>query len=103
MTLSSIITSSIYADYTIQGSSIVSSSPVMHVSDSTVKINGSLVLNGVDVGSFMEDLSSTLTIVKRDLKIEEKYPRLKELYNEYHTLLEHYKLLEEIKGSSSDY
>lgn len=64
----------------------------------TVKVKGNLDLNGVDVGSALADIMTTLLVVKRDLKMEERYPKIKEAYDAYHKLLEDYKLIDMMKG-----
>jgi len=64
----------------------------------TVSIKGTLDLNGVDVGSALADIMATLNVIKRDLKMEERYPKIKEAYDAYHKLLEDYKLIDMMKG-----
>lgn len=65
---------------------------------STVKVKGNLDLNGVDVGSALADIMSTLLIVKRDLKMEDRYPKIKEAYDAYNKILEDYRLIDIMKG-----
>jgi hypothetical protein len=80
-----------------------SHNPVIVVSQdtattSTLRVHGNLDLNGVDVGSALADIMSTLLVVKRDLKMEERYPKIKEAYDAYHKILENYKLIDMMKG-----
>jgi len=71
----------------------------MHVKNSTVEIHGTLVLDGVNVNSVIDDISKMLGVIKRDTKFEEKYPKLKQLYEEYNRTLEYYKTIEILKGN----
>ena len=80
-----------------------SHNPVMVISDqenknATVSVKGKLDLNGVDVGSALTDIMETLMIVKRDLKMEERYPKLKEAHDHYQKILEDYRLIDMMKG-----
>lgn len=74
--------------------------PVMVVSNSeaSLKVNGTFDLNGVDVGSALADIMATLNVIKRDLDMEKRYPKLKEAYDHYHKILEDYKLIDMMKG-----
>ena len=65
---------------------------------STLKVKGTLDLNGMDVGGALTDIMETLMVVKRDLKMEERYPKLKEAYDHYHKILDDYKLIDMMKG-----
>lgn len=80
-----------------------SHNPVMIVSDAgtknaNVSVKGTLDLNGIDVGSALTDIMSTLAVVKRDLKMEERYPKLKEAHDHYQKILEDYRLIDMMKG-----
>jgi hypothetical protein len=74
--------------------------PAIVVSDNdrTVSVKGTLDLNGIDVGSALADIMATLNVIKRDLKMESRYPKLKEAYDHYHKILEDYKLIDMMKG-----
>lgn len=74
--------------------------PVMVVSNaqSSISVTGSFNLNGVDVGGALADIMATLTVIKRDLDMEKRYPKLKEAYDAYNKILEDYKLIDMMKG-----
>lgn len=65
----------------------------------TVAIDGSLIVNGRDVMQEINEMRDALLLLKRDVDMELKYPRLKELKDEYELALEKYKTFETIKES----
>lgn len=77
-----------------------SHNPVMVVSnaESSLSVKGTFDLNGVDVGSALTDIMETLNVIKRDLDMEKRYPKLKEAYDHYHKILDDYKLIDMMKG-----
>ncbi len=80
-----------------------------NLADSAITINGGpngsmqvdvpLIVNGRDVMKELDEMRDALLLLKRDIKMEEKYPRLKELKDEYEQALEKYKTFETIKES----
>ncbi len=69
-------------------------------------VNGSmtvdvpLVVNGRDVMKELDEMRDSLLLLKRDVDMEVKYPRLRELKDEYERALEKYKTFDAIKDSS---
>ena len=102
--LTNVATSTI-TNATINNSGILtfpssSHDPVMVVSNtnSSISVKGTFDLNGVDVGGVLTDIMATLKVIKRDLDMEKRYPKLKEAYDHYHKILEDYKLIDMMKG-----
>ena len=58
-----------------------------------------LVVNGRDVMKELDEMRDALLLLKRDVDIESKYPKLKELKDAYEAQLEKYKTFEAIKES----
>ena len=79
--------------YQNQWSSIVPSSAIVNpAKNSILNINGNtnkvevktaLEVNGRDIINELDEIKATLLIVTRDKKLEEKYPELKEAYDNY--------------------
>jgi hypothetical protein len=80
-----------------------------NLADSAITINGGpngsmkvdvpLVVNGRDIVKEIDEMRDALLLLKRDVDMEAKYPRLKELKDEYERALEKYKTFEAIKES----
>jgi hypothetical protein len=81
---------SISAKNTFTGSYITSTS----LSDSAITINGDpkngsvridvpLIVNGRDVMKELDEMRDALLLLKRDVNLEEKYPELKQAYDDY--------------------
>lgn len=51
--------------------------------NNTVSIDMPLIVNGRDIMSEIDEIKAALLIVGRDVKLEEKYPELKEAYDNY--------------------
>ncbi len=87
------------------------SSPVIttsSLSNSAITINGDpnsgsmrvdvpLIVNGRDIVKELDEMRDVLLLLKRDVDMEAKYPRLKELKDEYEQALEKYKTFEALK------
>jgi hypothetical protein len=58
-----------------------------------------LEVQGRDVLKELDEMRDALLLLKRDVDLEEKYPRLKELKDEYEATLAKYKTFETIKNS----
>lgn len=79
------------------------------IADAKVRINGGedgkmqvdvpLIVHGRDVMKEIDEMRDALLLLKRDVDMEAKYPRLKELKDEYERALEKYKTFEAIKES----
>ena len=98
-------------DTTISNSNFTSStiSTTTRLGDSKVTIDGSangsmrvdvpLLVNGRDVMKEIDEMRDALLLLKRDVDMEAKYPRLKELKDAYERQLEKYKTFDTLKGS----
>jgi hypothetical protein len=64
----------------------------------TLEVKGNVVINGQDLEERLSTIETVLYIPTRDVKLEAKYPKLKELYLEYMKELGKYKTWESIKG-----
>jgi hypothetical protein len=80
------------------------------IADSAITINGDpingsvsidvpLKVNGRDIVKEIDEMRDALLLLKRDVDMEAKYPRLKEIKDEYERALEKYKTFETIKES----
>ena len=67
--------------------------PALTVNDSAPN----LIIDGRDVLAELDEMRDALLLLKRDVDMEAKYPRLKELKDEYKRTLEKYKTFEALK------
>ena len=67
------------------------------VSDSVTTITTPLVVNGRDVMREIDEMRDALLLLKRDVDMEARYPKLKELKDAYERQLEKYKTFEALK------
>ena len=67
-----------------------------------LEVKGRLVLNGLDLEERLNTIEKVLQIPERDVKLEAKHPKLKELYDEYINALGKYRTFEAIKGTDND-
>ncbi len=67
--------------------------------EALVQITGKIKWNGEDLEERLERIESMLHIPTRDVILEEKYQKLKRLWDEYRTTLEEYKTWERLKDS----
>ena len=67
--------------------------------DGSMRVDVPLVVDGRDVMKEIDEMRDALLLLKRDVDMEEKYPRLKELKDEYEAQLEKYKTFDAIKES----
>ena len=65
----------------------------------SMQVDVPLVVNGRDVMKELDEMRDAMLLLKRDVDMEAKYPRLKELKDEYERALEKYKTFEAIKES----
>ena len=80
-----------------------------NLGDSKVRIDGGengsmrvdvpLVVNGRDVMKELDEMRDVMLLLKRDVDMEAKYPRLRELKDEYERALEKYKTFDTLKES----
>ena len=80
------------------------------IADSAITINGNpdngsmrvdvpLYVKGRDIMKELDEMRDALLLLKRHVDMEEKYPRLKELKDEYERTLEKYQTFETLKNS----
>jgi len=65
--------------------------------DVTVHVDGKLEVQGRDVMKELDEMRDALLLLKRDVDIEAKYPKLRELKDAYESQLEKYKTFEALK------
>jgi len=65
--------------------------------DTTLKVDGTLEVNGRHVMREIDEMRDALLLLKRDVDMEAKYPKLKELKDAYEAQLEKYKTFEALK------
>jgi hypothetical protein len=70
-----------------------------HTDPTVTKINTPLLVNDRDILKELDEMRDALLLLKRDVNMEEKHPRLKELKDQYEQALEKYKTFEAIKDS----
>jgi hypothetical protein len=67
--------------------------------DRIVNITSALTVNGRDVMREIDEMRDALLLLKRDVDMESKYPRLKELKDAYEQELAKYKTFDTLKES----
>ena len=65
----------------------------------SMRVDVPLVVNGRDVMKEIDEMRDALLLLKRDVDMEAKYPKLKALKDEYERALEKYTTFETIKES----
>ena len=65
----------------------------------SMRVDVPLIVNGRDVMKELDEMRDALLLLKRDVDMESKYPRLKEIKDEYEAALAKYKTFEAIKES----
>jgi len=65
----------------------------------SMRVDVPLIVNGRDVIKELDEMRDSLLLLKRDVDMEAKYPRLKELKDEYAAALEKYKTFDALKDS----
>ncbi len=73
-----------------------SNTPITKV-DSSLIVNGPIKMNGLDLEERLSTIEKVLNIPTRDATMEEKYPKLKAIYEQYVYELEKYKTWQRIK------
>lgn len=64
----------------------------------TLEVNGNIVMNGMDLDERLKTIEKVLCIPQRDVTMEHKHPKLKQLYEQYMHELEKYKTWDRVKG-----
>jgi hypothetical protein len=65
----------------------------------TLEVKGSVRINGQDLEDRLERIETLLHIPTRDVTLEEKYPKLKKLWEEYNKELAKYRTWDKLKDS----
>ena len=65
----------------------------------SMRVDVPLLVDGRDVMKELDEMRDALLLLKRDVDMEAKYPRLKELKDEYKGALEKYTTFDTLKGS----
>jgi hypothetical protein len=63
----------------------------------TMQIDIPLVVQGRDILAELDEMRDALLLIKRDVDMEAKYPRLKEIKDEYEAQLAKYKTFDILK------
>ena len=74
--------------------------PKIHIDggeNGSMRVDVPLIVNGRDVVKELDDMRDALLLLKRDVDMEAKYPKLKELKDAYKAQLEKYKTFEALK------
>jgi hypothetical protein len=64
-----------------------------------LEVKGRMIINGIDLDERLSTIEKLLHIPTRDVKLEEKYEKLRILSNQYKQALEEYKTWERLKNS----
>ena len=67
----------------------------------TLEVKGNMVINGRDLEERLITIEKVLQIPERDVILEAKHPKLKELYDAYINALGKYRTFEAIKGEDN--
>jgi hypothetical protein len=67
--------------------------------DPALEVTGKITWNGEDLHTRLERIESMLRIPTRDVIMEEKYKKLKELWEQYNKALAEYKTWERLRDS----
>lgn len=68
-------------------------------SSSTLEVKGRVTINGRDLEERLNTIEKVLAIPEKDVILEKKHPKLKQLYDDYIAALGKYRTFEAIKDS----
>lgn len=89
-----------YAGSTISTTSLADSKITINGGENgSMRVDVPLIVNGRDVMKELDEMRDVLLLLKRDVDMEAKYPKLKKLKDEYERALEMYQTFETIKES----
>ena len=71
---------------------------VANQNPASLEVKGKMIINGKDLEERLDTIEKVLQIPERDVKLEQKHPKLKKLYDEYINALGKYRTWEAIKG-----
>jgi hypothetical protein len=97
-TLNSGITTGAIASGTNYGSITIRDD--VNIAAKAMQIDIPLVVQGRDVMKELDELRDSMLLLKRDVDMEAKYPKLKELKDAYESQLAKYKTFDAIKESN---
>ena len=82
----------------------MANNPVVTIREksTTLEVKGNMVINGRDLEERLDTIEKVLMIPERDVKLEEKYPKLKKMYDEYIKELAKARMWESLKGTEND-
>lgn len=63
-----------------------------------LEVKGKVIMNGMDLDERLKTIEKVLCIPQRDVTMEHKHPKLKQLYEQYMHELEKYKTWDRVKG-----
>lgn len=66
--------------------------------EATLDVNGTVKINGIDLDERLRTIEKVLNIPTRDVIMENKYPKLKKLYDQYMHELEKMRTWDRVKG-----
>lgn len=91
----SVFSNTITANTTISSASAVTinGDPI----NGSLKVDVPLIVNGRNVMQELDEMRDALMLLKRDVDMESKYPRLKQIKDEYEKELAKYKTFEALK------
>lgn len=70
--------------------------------NATLDVKGTVRINGMDLEERLKTIERVLCIPERDVILEQKHPKLKQLYDDYINALEKYKTFERLKGENNE-
>jgi hypothetical protein len=93
------VASSYVTSPTITTSSLSSSAITINgdPTSGSMRVDVPLIVNGRDVMKELDEMRDVLLLLKRNVEMEAKYPKLKELKEEYEAALAKYKTFEALK------
>ena len=95
-----VFTTSGYINSPITASNLSSSAITIDGSiNGSMRVDVPLIVSGRDVMKELDEMRDVLLLLRRDVDMEAKYPRLKELKDEYETALAKYKTFDTLKES----
>jgi hypothetical protein len=68
----------------------------------SLEVKGKIIVNGQDLEERLDTIEKVLQIPERDIILEKKHPKLKELYDAYIHALGKYRTWNAIKGDDND-
>lgn len=67
-----------------------------------LEVKGRVIINGMDLDERLKTIEKVLCIPQRDVTMETKHPKLKQLYEQYMHELEKYKTWDRLEGTNDD-